>query len=135
MSVSTDLVLEDGVDAQLDVADRKKSLHSYQTARDGRTHRVWQADRATTPDDARTLEADVGLTAQIVRAQVAPVQKLTALLRLAVGEAAPLGPAANRAKAEAVKLMRAPETRAALDAAPDSLATIRGLMQTAGVAA
>lgn len=82
-----------------------------------------------------TLEADVGLTGQIVRAQVAPAQKLTALLRLAVGEAAPLGPAANRAKAEAMKLLRAPKTRAALDAAPESLATIRGLMQAAGVAA
>ena len=30
----------DGVDAQLDVADRKKSLHTYETARDGRTHRA-----------------------------------------------------------------------------------------------
>ena len=36
---------------------------------------------------------------------------------LAVGEAAPLGPASNRAKSEAVKLLRTPETRAALDAA------------------
>jgi len=26
------------VDAQLDIANRKKSLHTYQTARDGRTH-------------------------------------------------------------------------------------------------
>ena len=30
----------DGVNAQLDVADPKKSLHTYETARDGRTHRA-----------------------------------------------------------------------------------------------
>ena len=81
------------------------------------------------------LEADVGLSAQIARASVGPIQKLNALLRLAVGEAAPLGPAANRAKSEAVKLLRTPETRAALDAAPNEVAVLKGLMQSAGVAA
>ena len=77
----------------------------------------------------------MGLSAQIARASVGPIQKLNALLRLAVGEAAPLGPAANRAKSEAVKLLRTPETRAALDAAPKEVAVLKGLMQSAGVAA
>ncbi|WP_288759594.1 hypothetical protein [uncultured Brevundimonas sp.] len=81
------------------------------------------------------LEADVGLSAQIARAAVGPVQKLTALLRLAVGEAAPLGPAADRARTEAGRLLRAPATRAALDQAPEQVAALRGLMQSAGVAA
>jgi hypothetical protein len=30
----------DGADAQLDVADRKKSLHTWETAGEGRTHRA-----------------------------------------------------------------------------------------------
>jgi len=29
-----------GVDAQLDIADRNKSFHTHETARDGRTHRA-----------------------------------------------------------------------------------------------
>jgi hypothetical protein len=81
------------------------------------------------------LEADVGLIAQIGRAPVGPLQKITALLRLASGEAAPLGPAANRAKTEAIKMLRAPEIRTSLDAAPDSAASLRSLMQSAGIAA
>jgi len=57
------------------------------------------------------------------------------LLRLAAGETAPLGPAADRAKSEAVRLFRAPESRAVLAAAPETLAPLRGLMKAAGLAA
>ena len=45
------------------------------------------------------------------------------LLRFAAGEAAPLGPAADRAKSEALKLMRIPETRAELAKTPEVLGT------------
>ena len=62
-------------------------------------------------------------------------QKLSVLLRMAAGETAPLGPAADRAKAEAVRLFRAPDNRAALAAAPDTLAPLKGLMKAAGLAA
>ena len=81
------------------------------------------------------LEADAGLVAQIARAPAPAPKKLAALLKLAAGEAGPLGPSAERARAEAVRLLRAPETRTALSAAPDSVAALRGLMQAAGLAA
>ena len=81
------------------------------------------------------LEADAGLVAQIVRAPAPAPKKLAALLKLAAGEAGPLGPSAERARAEAVRLLRAPEIRTALSAAPDTVAALRGLMQAAGLAA
>ena len=81
------------------------------------------------------LEGDANLVGQIVRAQVSAPQKLAALLKLAVGEAGPLGPAADRARSEAIKLLRAPDVRTALSAAPESVAALKGLMQAAGLAA
>lgn len=81
------------------------------------------------------VEAEARLTAQIARASAPAPKKLAALLRLAAGETAPLGPAADRAKAEAIKLFRTPESRAALSAAPESLAPLKGLMKAAGLAA
>ncbi|TFW14568.1 hypothetical protein EGY25_05090 [Brevundimonas intermedia] len=81
------------------------------------------------------LEADANLVAQIVRAQVSAPQKLAALLKLATGEAGPLGPAADRARSEAIKLLRAPDVRTALSAAPESVAALKSLMQAAGLAA
>ncbi|WP_426018829.1 hypothetical protein [Brevundimonas sp. DWR2-3-1b1] len=81
------------------------------------------------------LEADAKLVAHIVRAQAPAPQKLTALLKLATGEAGPLGPAADRARSEAIKLLRAPDIRTALSSAPESVASLKGLMQAAGLAA
>jgi hypothetical protein len=81
------------------------------------------------------LEADAHLIAQIVRATASAPQKLTALLKLAVGEAGPIGPAADRARSEAVKMLRAPDVRTALTAVPENVAALRGLMQAAGLAA
>ena len=81
------------------------------------------------------VEAEARLTVQLARAPAAVHQKLAALLRLAAGETAPLGPAADRARAEAIKLFRAPESRAALTAAPEQIAPLKGLMQAAGLAA
>jgi hypothetical protein len=71
----------------------------------------------------------------LIRSPAPLPQKLSVLLRLAAGETAPLGPAADRAKTEAVRLFRAPESRAALSASPESLAPLRTLMQAAGLAA
>ncbi|WGM32524.1 hypothetical protein [Brevundimonas sp. NIBR11] len=81
------------------------------------------------------VEAEARLTAQLARAPVPVPQKLSALLRLAAGETAPLGPASERAKAEAIKIFRAPEARAALSAAPETIAPLKGLMKAAGLAA
>lgn len=84
---------------------------------------------------ASTVEVEAKLIAQIARAPAPVPQKLSVLLRLAAGETAPLGPVSERAKAEALKLFRQPENRAALIAAPEVLAPLRGLMQAAGLAA
>ena len=81
------------------------------------------------------VEGDARLIALIARAEAPPAHRLTLLLRLAAGEAAPLGPAADRAKAEALKLLRAAKTRAALAAAPDALERVKTLMAQAGLAA
>jgi len=81
------------------------------------------------------IEAEAKLTFQLARASASPLQKLTVLLRLAAGESAPLGPAADRARAEAMKLVRDPEVRTQLAAAPEQVEAVRGLIQQAGLAA
>jgi hypothetical protein len=81
------------------------------------------------------VEREAKLTAQLARAPAPVPQKLSALLRLAAGETAPLGPAADRAKAEAIKIFRAPEARASLGTTPEALAPLKALMQAAGLAA
>jgi hypothetical protein len=81
------------------------------------------------------VEADARLVALIARAEAPPAHRLTLLLRLAAGEAAPLGPAADRAKVEALKLLRAPKTRAALATAPDALDRVKALMAQSGLVA
>lgn len=82
-----------------------------------------------------SVEAEAKIVMQLARSPAPLPQKLSVLLRLAAGETAPLGPAADRAKTEAVKLFRAPESRAALTAAPETLAPLKGLMKAAGLAA
>lgn len=81
------------------------------------------------------VEADARLTTQIARAPAPIPQKLAALLRLAAAETGPTGPVAERARAEAVRLMRAPDTRAALGAEPQAVLTLRPLLQAVGLAA
>lgn len=81
------------------------------------------------------IEAEAKLVAQLARAPAPLQQKLSALLRLAAGDGAPLGPAADRAKAEAVRLFKAPESRETLSASPETLAPLRDLMRAAGLAA
>lgn len=81
------------------------------------------------------VEAEAQLINALVRADAPVVNRLTYLLKLAAGQAAPFGPVADRAKAEALKLVRAPQTREALSQSPDGLERVRSLMQTAGLAA
>jgi hypothetical protein len=82
-----------------------------------------------------TVEAEAKLTASLARAKAPALHRLTVLLRLAAGESAPLGPAADRARTEALKLVRLPETRTALAQAPDQVESVRTLLQQAGLAA
>jgi hypothetical protein len=81
------------------------------------------------------VEADARLTMQIARAPAPIPQKLAALLRLAAAETGPTGPVAERARAEALRLLRAPDTRAALGAEPQAVLTLRPLMQAVGLVA
>lgn len=98
------------------------------------------------PEDSATVQGRLGelggmvegetkLAASVARAKAPPLHRLTLLLRLAAGETAPLGLAADRARAEALKLVRLPETRAALSDAPEQVSTVRNLLQQAGLAA
>lgn len=84
---------------------------------------------------AGLVEADARMVAALGRADAPLIQRLTALLRLASGESAPRGPAADRAKKEAVRLLREPEARAELVSDPEGLKKVQGLMQSAGLAA
>lgn len=82
-----------------------------------------------------TIEAEARIVTMVARSSAPLMQRLPVLLRLAAGETAPLGPAADRARVEAVKLFRTPECRATLTAAPENLAPLKSLMQAAGLAA
>ena len=77
------------------------------------------------------IEAEAKLVQLVVKAQAPVVQRLTPLLRLAAGETAPVGPAADRAKAEAMKLLRSAEARQAFAAEPESFEKLRGLIAEA----
>jgi hypothetical protein len=81
------------------------------------------------------VDADAKVVASLARAEAPLLQKLTLLLRMAAGEAAPLGPAAERARAEALKLFRHDDLRSQLAADPEQMAGLRGLVQQAGLAA
>lgn len=81
------------------------------------------------------IEAEAKLIAQLGRAAAPVPQKLIALLHMASGATAPLGPVADRAKAEALRLLKAPEARTALSAEPQAVAQIRPLMKAVGLAA
>jgi hypothetical protein len=81
------------------------------------------------------VEARTRLTQNVARANVPLIQRLTLLLKLAAGESAPHGPAAARARSEALKLFRLDETRAELASSPEQMAQVRDLIQAAGLAA
>ncbi|MDB5458371.1 MAG: hypothetical protein JWO72_112 [Caulobacteraceae bacterium] len=78
------------------------------------------------------VEADANVVASLTRSTMPPVQRLTHLLKMALGESAPLGPAATRAKDAAVKLGKSPDIRADLAKAPEVIERLRPLMQAAG---
>jgi hypothetical protein len=73
-------------------------------------------------------EADAKLTGAVARANAPLGARLDILARMAAGESAPLGPAADRAKLEVLKLARTPEAMQALERSPDLLALLRNLV-------
>jgi len=104
-------------------------------ARGGLLVEDYQPIQVKLGDIGGLVEADAKLTATVAKAQAPVLHRLTLLLRLANGEAAPLGPAADRARMEALKLVRLDETRSELAKAPDRAAQMRDLFQQAGLAA
>lgn len=79
------------------------------------------------------IEADTKLIATLARqAQVPALQRLMLLLRLAVGDAGPTGPVADRARLEALKLMRMDEVRAELGRSPERMTAVSQMIQQLG---
>lgn len=81
------------------------------------------------------IAQDAKLIAHVRRSPASPVQKLALLTGMAAGRTAPLGPLADEARAEAMKLLRDPAARQALLEQPQALASLRPMMQAAGLAA
>lgn len=104
-------------------------------ARGGLLFEDFQPIQVKLGDIGGLVEADAKLTATVARAQAPVLHRLTLLLRLANGEAAPLGPAADRARMEALKLVRLDETRTELASSPERAAQMKDLFQQAGLAA
>ena len=75
------------------------------------------------------IESDARLLAMLIRAPASLPQKLSVLIRLAMGEAGPTGPVADKARIEAMKLARAPEAREELQASPETVDLLKGLVQ------
>ena len=81
------------------------------------------------------VESDVHLITNLNRSPLPIMQKLQVLLNIAAGQAAPLGPVSDAARAEVVKLMRNPELRQGLMSNPQAVAALRPMMKAAGLAA
>jgi hypothetical protein len=86
-------------------------------------------------DIGALVEADSSLTQQLARSHAPLLQKVRTLLRMAAGETAPIGPASEKAKLEALKLLRTPDFRTQMAASPETLPAIRNLLASAGLAA
>ncbi|MFC3071315.1 hypothetical protein [Phenylobacterium soli] len=119
------------------VAGRLASLASLQRAagRCGLVAEDCEPIQMKLGDIGGLVEADARLTLQLAKASASAVHRLTLLLKLACGETAPLGPAADRARAEALKLVRHDDLRIELSQAPEQVEQMRGLIQQAGLAA
>jgi hypothetical protein len=81
------------------------------------------------------IEAENRVVSSIARSTASMPQRLALLLRLAAGEAGPTGPVATRAKAEVMKVLKAPEARTELASSPETMLKLKPLIQAAGLAA
>jgi hypothetical protein len=90
------------------------------------------ADRATLAkrlgDLGGLVETDANVVQLVTRSAMPPMQRLNHLLKMALGESAPIGPAASKAKDAAVKLGKSPDIRADLARAPETIEKLRPLM-------
>jgi hypothetical protein len=75
------------------------------------------------------VEAEGKYIATIIKSQLTPANRLMMLLTLSLGEAGPSGPVADRAKAEAMKLLRLPEVRKEIAASPDIALAVKRFLE------
>jgi hypothetical protein len=81
------------------------------------------------------VDADANLIAALSRSSAPVAPRLSLLLRLASGTAGPLGPAADRARAEAQRLLRQEPVRLELASDPEAAERVRALLDAAPLAA
>ena len=124
-------------DVQRQPAQRLAELAKLQraVARCGLVEETYRPIQEKLGELGGLIETDARLVASTLKAQAPALSRLTVLLKLACGETGPLGPAADRARAEALKLARNDETRAELSGAPDRVDAIRDLLKHASLAA
>jgi len=79
------------------------------------------------------IESDEHVMASLAAAKIPRLQKLLSLLPLAAGETAPTGPASDRARAEALQLLRDRELRSEIASSPDRMGGVLPLLQRAGL--
>jgi hypothetical protein len=75
------------------------------------------------------IEAEAKLTAALAKSSGPLAQRLSALLKMAIGDTAPPGPASDRARAEVLRLMRLPGALSELAKSPEALTQVRNFMQ------
>ncbi|HWA63436.1 MAG TPA: hypothetical protein VG939_18815 [Caulobacteraceae bacterium] len=81
------------------------------------------------------VEADAKICQALLGAKAPVSHRLTMLLRMASGDAAPAGPAADRAKLAVLKLLKSDEARAELAQTPELLGKVKSLLSAGGMAA
>ncbi len=81
------------------------------------------------------IATEAHLLANVLRSPAPLLHKLAMLLTFASGQGAPLGPVADQAKAEVMRLIRNPDLRQAIMANPQAMAQLKPMMQAAGLAA
>jgi len=74
------------------------------------------------------IEADAKIIAALLRAPLSPVQRLTHLLKMALGETVPAGPAATRARDAAVQMSKSADVRADLAKSPELIDKLRPML-------
>jgi len=79
-------------------------------------------------DIGALIEADSRLLTMLVRAPAPLPHRLTLLAKLAMGEAGPTGPVADKARVEALKLARDPGSREQLQGSPQTMDLIKTLV-------
>lgn len=100
-------------------------------ARSGLVREDFEPLCAKLGDIGALIEADSRLLAMLVRAPAPLPHRLSLLAKLAMGEAGPTGPVAEKARNEALKLARDPSVRDELAGSPQTMDLIKTLVARA----